>query len=299
MNGWLGQVPLRLSSLTIGAMPSPVVRVEVARPFLGNAHLKSAYELGKPLRRQLGQEGLDCCNLPDGRAYCYTRDAYGNCTVIWASPSRQSGAPDCVRGTGGEWTHPNCAGAAAAITPAETPSGAPGAEGGPSGLVGPDAVACPLGNDRWTLVSYADGKIIAENISRAQFDEYSNRITDLPSEWACQDSRCAPVCGTAPPVVEPPPMEPVSSQVPLPDTGESVPASGVPVLPARMQQTTESAPTGAWPGQPFSAMAPPAPPQQVPLKPAAQPIPPPVETCPLGPVPLRRWVEGCIGEKLS
>jgi hypothetical protein len=83
-----------------------------------------------------------------------------------------------------------------------------------------------------------------------------------------------------------PTQAPVSAPEPTPGP---IPASGIPVLPPPQATTIESPPTGAWPGQPFSV----APRNQpVPMAKAPAPLPP---ACPLGPVPLRRWVEGCMG----
>lgn len=72
---------------------------------------------------------------------------------------------------------------------------------------------------------------------------------------------------------------------------EPIPATGVPVLPPPQQSTTASPPTGAWPGQPFAAA--PMANKPVPIAKAPAPLPP---TCPLGPVPLRQWAEGCMGK---
>lgn len=80
---------------------------------------------------------------------------------------------------------------------------------------------------------------------------------------------------------------PTSGSAPIPAAGQN---GVVPVLPQTQKTTVASAPTGAFPGQPFAAARPAQAP--VPIAKAPAPLPPP---CPLGPVPLRKWVEGCMG----
>jgi hypothetical protein len=64
-----------------------------------------------------------------------------------------------------------------------------------------------MGDGTFTLVDYATGAIIAQNISRDQFGQYSDNITDLPAGVGCgDDSRCKPICGSIYNQNEPPPV---------------------------------------------------------------------------------------------
>lgn len=194
----------------------------------------------------------------------------------------------------------------------------------PSGPPAKSVLVC-YGNNGVTLFDYVTGAVIATHLSSACLSLLSNATIAQAG-----DPRCSGGAGPATPATSTPPSgggqvttppSPGPSTAPpsgdqvtgsagqgtvspgsgdqgtsalspggevLPVSGsEPIPATGVPVLPAPQQFSTASAPTGAFPGQPFSATQ-----QPVPLAKAPAPLPPP---CPLGPVPLRKWVEGCMG----
>jgi hypothetical protein len=334
----------------------------------------------------------NCCNkeYPDGTVWLECSNP------LWRSPNADYRFPMCGA-PGGSGTQPPVDGGAGGggttpggggTTPGgggTTPGGGGTTPGGggadwsgatpPSGNAKPPTVACPLGNFRYTLVTHDTGAVVAANITRNQFEFYTQDVTDLPEGRPCSDDwRCAPICGTPAPAPgdsgasTPPPtpgascpagqtknyknecvpgpfaacrngdgswrlfnqstgeyygnaanenangvdfptgvvasisdanglycqqhpsptQPPVSAPSPQPTPGP-IPTTGIPVLPPPQATTIASPPTGAWPGQPFAA----APrPQPVPIAKAPAPLPP---TCPLGPVPLRRWVEGCMG----
>lgn len=284
MSGWLGQVPLRVSNRQLGGLNSPALRTEHSNAFLGQ----------KAPRKRMGE--VQCCNAPNGMSYCFDHSS-GECINTWNSANPTPGAPDCVKNAEGFWVHPSCPGAQGAASGSTPVTQPPASSGGK-----PPALACPMGGDKWALLNYVDNSVIVENVTRAEFDAYSSDITDLPADMACDDPRCAPYC--APPEVSTPPPAPI----PQPTPGTSpIPASGVPVLPQSQTMTTPAQPTGAWPGQPFptkkTALPPistpiPAPvsppmPQPIPLTRTKAPIP---QACPLGPVPLRQWVDDCVAK---
>lgn len=290
MSGWLGQVPLKVSGRSLGSLNLQAQRAERSVPFLGQS------------RKRMGE--ISCCNAPNGMSYCFDNGT-GECINTWNSSNPTPGAPDCVKNVDGFWVHPTCGGAAP-VAPGAT-SGA--TEPPPSGAK-PPGLACPLGNDRWTLVNYVTGALIASDIDRGQFGDYAGDITDLPADSACQDPRCSPYCGAAKPPPAPPPSQPTIKPVNIqPPAGGAtpVPAAGVPVLPTRQTFSSPTQPTGAYPGQPFPTMGPSAPPPAVPIPTAPPPMPQPAPamqpklvsapSCPLGPVPLKQWVDDCVGRK--
>lgn len=181
----------------------------------------------------------------------------------------------------------------------------------PNGPQGKPVLAC-FNTRGVTLFDYVTGAVIGTHLNAACLSLLSD-VTRAPEG----DSRCTE--GSAPAVTPPsgggsdvtPPGG--GSQVTTPPSGgteeikppigggvspgtgpEPIPATGagsfVPVLPPPQNMTTASSPTGAFPGQPFAAMPPPQKP--IPIAKAPAPLLP---ACPLGPVPLRQWVEGCLG----
>lgn len=76
----------------------------------------------------------------------------------------------------------------------------------------PPTVACPMGNGLFSLVNATDGSLVAENIPRDQFSQYTSGAADLPQGDECSsDSRCAPVCNVStvqPPYYGDPPVVP-------------------------------------------------------------------------------------------
>lgn len=184
----------------------------------------------------------------------------------------------------------------------------------PSGPRGKPVLVC-YDNQGVTLFDYVTGAVIGTHLNAACLSLLSDVTRAEPG-----DSRCANG-GTAN-IVQPPPPPPGGGTgttppsggtgttppsggqgtTPVSGGGQAMPANGsepmpaagggsfVPVLPPPQSMTTASPPTGAFPGQPFAAMPPPQKP--VPIAKAPAPLPPP---CPLGPVPLRKWVEGCMG----
>lgn len=290
MNGWLRQVPLRVQNRSLGSLQAPTLRMEHSQAFLGQ---------NRP-RKRMGE--VSCCNAPNGMSYCFDYSS-GECVNTWNSANPTPGAPDCVKNAQGFWVHPSCPGAQG-VAPISTPSTQPP----PSAGGKPPALACPMEGDRWALLNYVSGALIAENITRGEFSTYADDITDLPADTVCDDPRCAPYCAPEEPTsVSTPPPEPVS-QPPSATRPGPIPASGVSVLPPSQTMTTAAQPTGAWPGQPFPTRQPYLPPVQTPIPapvapPTPQPVPimktsPPIpEACPLGPVPLRQWVDDCVARK--
>ncbi len=84
---------------------------------------------------------------------------------------------------------------------------------------------------------------------------------------------------------------PIANAEPMPATGGNG-GGFLPVLPPPQNMTRPASPTGAFPGQPFAATPALQPQRPIPTVKAPAPLPPP---CPLGPVPLKKWVEGCMG----
>lgn len=76
----------------------------------------------------------------------------------------------------------------------------------------PPTVACPMGNGLFSLVNATDGSLVAENIPRDQFPQYSDSVADLAEGSECSsDSRCAPACNVStvqPPYYGEPPVVP-------------------------------------------------------------------------------------------
>lgn len=227
------------------------------RAFFGEVRFRPARS---PLAgRRLGDSIL-YCNLPDNQVMGFSPI---DCSQIWASPRAGAlpGAPPCAQSSPGNWIHPQCMGGAQ-----QPPPEAPQA---PAPQAGPPALACPQPDGRWTLVEYGPPHgILAENLTEAQFGQVSDNVTYLPPESACQDSRCAPICGEAPAPsapTEPPPAPPPSipseppSSIISPDEGEGYfPPTGMGPVP------------GAVPFQPAFAPRPqasvPVPGQRVPVK---------------------------------
>jgi hypothetical protein len=175
----------------------------------------------------------------------------------------------------------------------------------PSGPAGKPVLAC-FTSQGVTLLDYATGAPVGTHLNASCLSLLSD-VTRAQEG----DPRCGAGSGpvATPPVPSPTPTPPPSPPTPpsdgtsstspvggvMPTSGTSpIPATGqdgiVPVLPAPQQMTSASPPTGAFPGQPFAAMPPAQGP--IPTAKAPAPLPPP---CPLGPVPLRKWVEGCLG----
>lgn len=90
-----------------------------------------------------------------------------------------------------------------------------------------------------------------------------------------------PKCPSAVPPVAQVMPEPVKTNDYTP-----YPATETPVLPRAARTTTETPMTGAYPGNPFGA----TPAVHVAQTPAPLPA-----ACPVGPVPLRQYFEGCMG----
>lgn len=103
MNGWLGQVSLRLveRGSSLGGLRAPEIRQQDA--FLGQARLQHSYKLGRPVH--LG-DNSKCCNAPDG-SHCFD-ETTGECINTWNSESPNPGSPPCVRDVHGNWVHPDC-----------------------------------------------------------------------------------------------------------------------------------------------------------------------------------------------
>jgi len=269
MSGWLGPVSLRL--VDHGALGG--------QPLLGPATLRPSYELGRPVLAQ----GPKCCNTPDGYTLCFDHST-GNCINTWKKGSPTAGAPGCVW-SGEEWLHPEC-------LPSPTPT--------------------QLGS----------GMIPVENLGVDQgpmmgkWQPHGWKFWERKPKRKAAPSSAAPAPAPAPtptptPTPNPNPT-PTPTPSPMPSDGpsyiqnptgvqtgpiptEPIPATAggqvVPVLPEPQEMTSASPPTGAWPGQPFAA-APQAPRGPIPTAKAPAPMPPP---CPLGPVPLKQWIEGCMG----
>jgi hypothetical protein len=108
MNAWLGPISLRLVERG-PSLGGPRVRSEDIRQpeaFLGQATLRSSYDLGRPVHPNLGQEPK-CCNAPDGTTKCYDHTD-GVCQNTWNSGAPTPGAPPCIQDSRGEWVHPDC-----------------------------------------------------------------------------------------------------------------------------------------------------------------------------------------------
>jgi hypothetical protein len=170
------------------------------RNFFGSGPLGGAQPTarlaGQP-RPRLAQAGGIGCKVPgtETRPVFQLNPTTGVCGVFNVTPSTAP-YPDCVQappdypgGGYNGWIPPSCA-----PTSEPTPTPTPGL---------PPGLACPMGNGLFTLLNYATGEVIAENITRDQFSQYTDNVTDLPADQSCSDdSRCAPICNVS--VVEPP-----------------------------------------------------------------------------------------------
>lgn len=190
----------------------------------------------------------------------------------------------------------------------------------PGGGAEKAAVGCWNPKTGWTLFDASTGQVIGTNISGACLSLIGS-FSPLPDG----DPRCSGGAGAAAPPTQPAPT-PTPTQAPTPtsgvnantgtvptqpinqtnmvdaasggiptqpmQSGEPIPATGVSVLPQHQNTTSPASPTGAWPGNPFSAAPAMRPQAPVPVAKAPAPLPP---ACPLGPVPLRQWVKGCMG----
>lgn len=233
---------------------------------------------GRP-RARLGQGGGNGCVVPgtgEHPVFQYNPTTKV-CGVFWMDPG--GSYPDCVRAPEGYyggghngWIPPSCMPEQAPTSP--EPPVTPPAPGG--GL--PPAVACPMGNGLFSLVSYIDGSLIAENISRDQFGQYTSDVTDLASGVECSDdSRCAPVCnvsmvepppyyGEPPDVAETPVSAPVSAPAPTPGpvappAAPVSPGSSLPIVPGPFPSVPQPPSLPIAPG-PIPSSAPPPVPQR-------------------------------------
>lgn len=232
-------------------------------------------------RPALGQGGgFDCCTRPDGSKHCYQ-----NCEERWIDQSTAV-YPPC--GSDGK---PSACGAASAApppppetpfgTPVTPPPGAPALGPIPPPATAPPApgtapwagfhatpggtdsvFACPLGNGSYGLL-YADNpsQVAASGVDSAGLANFNSTPLDAG------DPRCAIFAAQG-------------------ATSPGAPASGL--QPQPQPQQSSPAPSG---GMPVSV------PEQRkgggPI--ATQPPPAVMDTCPLGPVPLAKWVESCPG----
>lgn len=109
MYGWLGQVSLRLveRGFSLDGFRAHPENIRQHEAFLGEATLKSSYNLSRPLSfRQLGA-APKCCNTPDGAKYF--DHSTGECINTWNKSTPTDGEPSCVQNAQGEWVHPECA----------------------------------------------------------------------------------------------------------------------------------------------------------------------------------------------
>jgi len=249
-------------------------------PWLGQVPLARPWRREPELsgrRYQLGQSRC-CVQGPPGQqqVYCFNE----GCGLNWVSPPGiYPDYPQCVNGM-----HPDCVAAPPPPPPppVETPP-----EPTPTPTYEP---AC----------------------SSRQWNRVGEEVLSPDGILCLQEHVCAndPSLKTTFVVTcvypHPSPEQPVVSQEPIPtmplQTGE-IPAE-VPVTPSvpPQQYTSPSAPTGAFPGDPyapvtgapFAPLAPSAPVQPIPVVPAPTPMPPP---CPTGPIPLKEWAYGCAYAK--
>lgn len=281
MSEWLGQVPLRSRGLMLGA---PQDRLGA---FLGVARLLPSYELGRPVRYQLGE--TLCCNAPDGKGYCFDSGT-GECVATWVSASGgPAGSPACIKDSRGRWVHPSCPSqpnspevVAAAQQGATCPEGQVMVEG----QCASGAIACPSGTNYDLLEVNADGQPTGRILGRGI--PYQ-RVQSIPGINIVNASD--PRCTTQSPVSRPASQPSAQTVTERPSDGftDSVPASHAPVLPQRAPTTRAALPTGAGYGSPFQVS-----PAPKPVLVAQSPLPIP-DPCPLGPVPMADWVYGCMG----
>lgn len=282
MSEWLGQVPLRSHGLMLGA---PQDR---AGAFLGAARLLPSYDLGHPVRRyQLGQ--VQCCNAPDGKGYCFDT-ATGECVATWVSASGgPPGSPACIKDSRGRWVHPSCpppAAQAPEMVAAAQQGTCPEGQVMVEGQCASGAIACPSGANYDLLEVNEDGQPTGRILARGV--PYQ-RVQSIPGINIVNVSD--PRCATQSPVSRPAAQPSAQTVTQQPSDGftDPVPATHAPVLPSREKTTRAALPTGAGYGSPFQVS--PAPrPVLVAQSPAPMPDP-----CPLGPVPMAKWVYGCMG----
>lgn len=94
----------------------------------------------------------------------------------------------------------------------------------------PSTVACPMGNGLFSLVNASDGSLVADNIPRDQFPQYSANVTDLAEGSECSsDSRCAPVCSVS--TAQPPYSDDSPAAADVPATPSVTPGASVPIIP--------------------------------------------------------------------
>lgn len=108
MNGWLGPISIRLVNVgpSFGGLRSQAQDIRQPEAFLGQARLRSSFDLGRPVHQYLGQEPK-CCNAPDGTTKCFDHTD-GVCQNTWNSAAPTKGAPSCIKDSRGEWVHPDC-----------------------------------------------------------------------------------------------------------------------------------------------------------------------------------------------
>lgn len=250
-----------------------------AGPWDGARGIPTVRLAGHP---RLGQQGGNGCVVPgtQERPVFQYNPTTKVCGVTWMSPSTTP-YPDCVQAPPGYpgggyngWIPPSCMPEQAPKTPEPPPEPPPGEM--------PPGLACPMGNGLFTLLNYATGEIIAENITRDQFSQYTDNVTDLAPDQACSDdSRCAPICNIS--VVEPP----YDGVPPAPEVPAPVPApapSPAPVAPP-VTQVSPGASVPIAPG-PFPSAAPPP---SVPIRSGQMPssAPPPVPQRGFAPATIR------------
>jgi len=161
-----------------------------AGPWDGARGIPTVRLAGRP-RARLGAGGNGCVvpGTQEHPVFQYNPTTKA-CSVFWIDPG--GSYPDCVQappgypgGSHNGWIPPSCL-SEQAPTPSPTPTPKP------------PGLACPMGNGLFTLLNSETGAVIAENISRDQFNQYADNVTDLPPDADCSsDSRCAPVCNVS------------------------------------------------------------------------------------------------------
>jgi len=255
---WLGQVPLVVRSWGEGPkIPSPRLGQIQACCVESNAD---------------GSQTQKCFSTYQGQP----------CVLTWISPGgTYPGVPPCVNGMPAECSSPSA------------PSG-----GGGGGGVSPFTVSPPVGA---TGGGGGGGSLPA-------WTKYSKSQQPPPSGGGGGrgggDGGGGGGGGVIPEDIDlfepgPPPDEaaPTTALLPTPSTPFGLPSTApAPSGPFPVQNLTVPAvPTGAFPGAPFTAVAPrpvPRPTQQAPRAP--QPIP-----CPTGPIPVEQWTKGCVSNALA
>lgn len=255
---WLGQVPL------------------VVRPWGGGGQISDPRRgLGNiEFRRRLGYVGEASCSSGGSTLYF---DQTAGCGPVWIDSSNPPTAPPCVGGQPAGWVCPG-APAAPPAAPSAAPPSAPSTQQGTSPAFTryqPDqggAVPPPS----WTEYAPPGGGGEGGGGGVIPTD------TDLFAPAPSPDTDAA---AAAPPIVSPAPTA-------LPATAPA------PSGPFPVQNLMEPAvPTGAYPGAPFTAVAPrpaPRPTRQAPRAPQPAPRAPQPIPCPTGPIPVEQWTKGCV-----